>query len=635
MKRDTSQGGRDTGAALLLAIVVVTGISVALAAALGFAATSVRSSAESYRPARTTLYGADAAAKIVSRYLVTHPEAGTWNGGVCRNFNLGTLGGEALSASVCPQTTTSFERVHDGQTDWSVITLPRGNEDGILLRSSGKVNFGGDVSSTGRINAGAGTVAIVRGQALSTEACNGTVTVDDVEIDNDDCVGTPLTDPAYAIDNPNIPDAGAGSCDTTADVATLTPGTFTADLWDSTTDECDHVLMTAGVYLFKDVDWSIDKKVIAGVPTTTPVTTSLFTEAELGCEAEAQGVQIVLSGSSTISLANGGSFHICGRAKDSDNDGTPDVGALEISLYGPTADQTGTTATLTPTGASGTITGSGAGSWTSVANAKVVDATGADAAARYADTARLAQASLPARTTGPSAVSGVGALTLTGFGTTGTTYPGAGATLALTHGVSATTNLTVTASVTSTAGGSCTGGSLRPARANELERVQVNLSCTGTMTAPLTAVLTATNSNTSAARTWRVDGATLAFTSPGIAKHNPPANRNTLSQGGSGRHFWFTDIVYLPLAAADLQTPNTATYTSFDGLVLRTLTVNGTGGANQKPIVGDPGYRRDGDVVIDVSVDDTPWVSGRWTYETADSRTVPPVPTTQTWVVHR
>ena len=635
MKRDASQGGRDVGAALLLAIVVVTGISVALAAALGFAATSVRSSAESYRPARTSLYAADAAAKIVSRYLVENPDAGTWNGGQCRTFDVGVADGQAIGAEVCAQTESSFERLHDGQTDWAVITLPRGNEDGVLVRSSGTVNFGGDVSSSGRINAGAGTIAIVRGEPLSTEECNGDVSVGGTVIDNASCVGTPLTDPDFALADPSVPAAGAGSCDPTSDIATLTPGSFTEELWTSTTDDCDHVLMTAGVYHLEDVAWNITKKVIAGVPATTPVTTDLFSESVLGCDPNAQGVQVVLSGSTTIALGNGGSFHICGRAKDSDNDGTPDEGALQIALHGPTADQTGSEATLTPTGASGAITGSGAGSWTTVANATVVDATGATGAARYADTSRLAQATLPARTTGPSGTSGVATLTLTGFGTTGTTYPAAGATIAVTSGVSVTTNVTVSASVTSTAGGSCTGSSLRPSTATTLETVSVNLSCTGTPTAPLTTVLTATNVNTSSTRTWRVDGATLRFTAPGVAKHDPPANPATLSQGGAGRHFWFTDIVYLPEATADLLTPSTATYTSFDGLVLRTLTVNGTGGANQKPIVGDPGYRRDGDVVINVSVADTPWVSGRWTYETADSRTAPPVPTTRTWVVHR
>lgn len=637
MKRDASPRSRDRGAALLLALVVVTGVAVALTAALGFAATSARSASEAYRPARARLYGADAAAKIAARYLVDNPAQGTWNGGACRTLDLGTLGSEALTAQVCPQTQSSFELIRDTQTDWAVITLPQtSDQDGIRLNSSAVVGFAGSVSSTGRINAGgSGTIAISRGSALSTEACRGTVAIDGTAIDNSTCVATPLSDPAYAIADPTIPAAGAGSCDSASGIATLTPGSFTAALWTSTTGSCSYVVMTAGVYHFKDVDWSIDKKVIAGKPAATPVTTALFSESLLGCDPTAQGVQIVLSGSSTIALANNGSLHVCGRAKDSNNDGTPDTGALQIGIFGPKEDLPDTLTTLTPTGASGTITGSGAGSWSNPSYAVTVDATGADGAARYNDTARLAQAILPARTTGAGGASGVASLTLTGFGATGTPYPMTNATISVTSGVSATANVTITASVTSTAGGSCTGSSLRPSNATTLETVPVGLTCSGTFTAPLTTVLTATNSNTGSSRTWRVDGVTINFTSPGITKHSPPSNKATLDQGGSGRHFWFTDIVYLPLGTANLQTANTATYTSFDGLVLRTLTVNGTGGANQKPIVGDPGYRRDGDVVVTASVAGTPWISSRWTYETGDSRTLPPVPTTQTWRVHR
>ena len=630
MKRDASQGHRDVGAALLLAIVVVTGISVALAAALGFAATSVRSSAESYRPARTSLYAADAAAKIASRYLVDHPEFGTWNGGTCRTLDVGTLDGAALSAEICPQAESSFELIRDAQTDWAVMTFPQpGDQDGIRLNSSAVVGFSGSVSSTGRINAGgAGTIAISNGSALSPEACRGTVTVDGTTIDNATCVATALTDPAYAIADPNVPAAAGGSCDAVTDIATLTPGSVTSALWTSTTGDCDHVVMSPGVYHFKDVAWSIDKKVIAGKPATTPVTTALFSESLLGCDPDAQGVQIVLSGSSTISLASGGSLHVCGRAKDSNNDGTPDVGALQIAIHGPTTDQTGTSRTLTPTDAA-----AASGTWTTVANAKVVDATGATDALKYADTTHLASVTLPVRVS--SSVPSTTAVRLTGFGDTGTTYSSTNASIALTSGLSALANVSIDAAIASASGGgTCTASGLAPTAAAELKTISVSLTCSGALTAPLTATITASNRQ-NGTRTWRVDGATITFASPGIAKHDPPSNKNTLDQGGSGRHFWFTDIVYAPLATANLQTPNTATYTSFDGLVLRTLTVNGTGGANQKPIVGDPGYRRDGDVVITVSVADTPWVSGRWFYETADSRTAPPVPTTQTWVVHR
>ena len=637
MKRDASPDSRDSGAALLLALVVVTGVVVAITAALAFASTSVRSSSEAYRPARARLYAADAAAKIAARYLVDHPELGTWNGGQCRALDLGTLGSEAMSASVCAQVATSFELVREAQTDWAVITLPQaGDQDGIRLNSSATVGFTGTVSSTGRINAGgSGTIAITGGSALSSEACRGTVTIDGTTIDNATCIGTPLADPGYAIADPNVPADGSGTCNSSDKIATLQPGTWTKSSWEAVVHDCDMVLMSPGIYHLKDVEWSIDKKVIAGSPAQTPVTAALFSESILGCDPAAQGVQIVLSGITTISLANGGSLHLCGRAKDSDGNGTPDAGAPQIALYGPTADQTGTTATLTPSGASGTITGSGAGSWTTATNGRIVDAAGADATARYGDTSHLAQATLPAKTTGPSGSNGVAALTLTGFGTSGTTYPTTGATIAVTSGVSVTTNVTISATVTSTAGGSCSASNLRPAAATSLETVSASLTCSGTLTGPLTAVVTATNTNPSTTRTWRVDGVTLQFSSPGITKHTPASNKNTLDQGGSGRHFWFTDIVYVPLGIASLQTPNTATYTSFDGLVVRTLAVNGTGGTNQKPVVGDPGYRRDGDVVVTVSVAGTPWVSGRWTYETGDSRTLPPVPTNQTWVVHR
>lgn len=630
MERDASPESRDRGAALLLAIVVVTAVAVAITAALGFAATSSRAASEAYRPARTRLYGADAAAKIAARYLIDHPELATWNSGTCRSLDLGSLAGQAVTASVCPQTATSFELVREAQTGWAVITLPQsGDQDGVRLNSSAVVNFSGTVSSTGRINAGgSGTIAIANGAAISSENCRGTITVSGTTIDNATCVGTPLADPGYAIADGFIPSAGTGSCDTGTTIATLRPGTFTKDLWESTTNTCGYVIMMPGIYLFQDVEWSIDKKVIAGAPATTPVTTSLFSETTIGCDPTAQGVQIVLSGTTTIGLANGGSFHICGRAKDSDGNGTPDTGALQIGLYGPTSDQLALT-TLTPTGASGST-----GTWTTVTNGRLVDATGADASAKYADTSHLAQVTVPAKTTGPSGASGTAAIALTGFGTTGTTYATDGGSIALTSGVSATAGVTIAATVSSTAGGSCTASNLRPASASSLETVSGSLTCSGTLTAPLTATITATNTN-GATRTWRVDGATVRLKGLGILKHAPPSNRNTLDQGGSGRHFWFSDVIYLPLGTASLQTPNTATYTSFDGLVVRTLAVNGTGGTNRKPIVGDPGYRKDGDVVVTVSVAGTPWVSGRWTYETADSRTLPPVPTTQSWVVHR
>lgn len=625
MKRDASQGSRDHGAALLLAIVVVTGVSVAIAAALGFAATSVRSAAESYKPARQELYSADAATKIATRYLVRNPSYGTWNYGRCRTLNIGSVNSASSSARVCAQVSTSFERVTDMQTPWSVITLPKpGDKDGVLLNSSAVIPFAGSVYSSGRVNAGgAGTIAIDSGKVVSPEACNGTITVDGLPLDNAECVGTPDGDPGYAIADPVVPLSGEGSCDSDDDLATLEAGLWTTATWDDAVDTCEHVHLEPGIYVLDGMTLSLTQKVIGGVPTSTPVTTDLFTETELGCQLSEQGVQLVLSGNTTISLGAGGSLHLCGRAKDSDADGEPDVGAPSISIYGPPVDQTGTAVTMTPTGASGTVS---SGSWSTTDKGRIIDASG------YTDTANMATATLPARTTGPSGSNGTATFTLTGFGTSGTTYPTTGLSLTIKSAISDTLN-SLTAVVNSpTGGGTCTSTSVKPSSTATLSSVVANLSCSGTLTAPLRVVISA-NNNANSTRSLRIDGATLSSTTPGIAKHTPASAKDTLDQGGSGRHFWITDIIYIPEGKVNIQAPNTATFTTFDGMVARTLTINGTGGQNVKPIVGDFGFRRDGEVIITTTTGGREWLSSYVFFETNDSRTQAPSPSYRTWVL--
>ncbi|MEY2754609.1 MAG: hypothetical protein RJB65_967, partial [Actinomycetota bacterium] len=556
---------------------------------------------------------------------VRNPSYGTWNYGRCRTLNIGTVNSASSSARVCAQVSTSFERVTDMQTPWSVITLPKaGDKDGVLLNSSAVIPFAGSVYSSGRVNAGgAGTIAIDSGKVVSPEACNGTITVDGLPLDNAECVGTPSGDPGYAIADPLIPSAGTGSCNAVTDLATLAGGLWTSSAWTTAVGDCDYVHLQPGIYVMDAVALSITQKIIGGVPTTTPVTTALFTESALGCQLSEQGVQIVLSGNSTISLGVNGSLHLCGRAKDSDNDGVPDTGAPSISIYGPPTDQVGTIASLTPTSASGTVS---SGSWSNTDKGRIIDATG------YADTGNMATATLPARTTGPGGGPGTASLTLGGFGPSGTNYPTTGLSLTVKSAISDTLGTLAAVVSSASGGGTCNSASVKPSTTATLESVAVSLTCSGTLTAPLTVTISASNT-ASSTRSLRIDGATLSSTTPGIAKHTPPSAKDTLDQGGSGRHFWITDIIYIPEGKVNIQAPNTATFTTFDGMVARTLTINGTGGPNVKPIVGDFGFRRDGEVIITTTTGGREWLSSYVFFETNDSRTQPPAPNYRTWVL--
>ena len=591
MKSDASQGRRDTGAALLLAIVVATGISVALAAALGFAATSVKSSAESYQPAREALYTADAAVKIAAAHYRRLAD-----GGLIADCADGTT-------TLQIDATTTVE-VCDSQPDGhSFDNQDPGPEFGLMTTSktlgidlrTGTVRIAGGVYSAATATGPNGSTAtnmlsIERGNLHAVGACDGNIEVATGYAQ--DCNASVVTVPVYTsgLDEAPAPGTAAG--------CSLTAGYWSATDFDTATGGCDVVHLQPGLHYLHDVDWTISNTVIGGTLSAGIDIDALDPTTDLpgACDVAAAGTMIVLGGTSSMTMNGQGSIEVCGMAttQGSEQVRIPLMGS-DLALDG--GGGVGTDVTFVPVAATDETT----------FTLSIPKKVGGTSGTRHQDVRLTTDASL------------------------------AGATrLELSFTFSAASNTSLQVSATAA------GASTPCTTATPTSGVPVDLTtCLTSINLPLTLRFTGTNP-TGASKVITITGISVVASGIGASDGGDVALLDgadtdpVLSTTATNKFVVLHGVTYLPTRPIDLNVPNDAEVGASRALIVESITINAGGGSagdDRPPIIGadllQPG---DGELTFDAWVDGNHWLTTRGQYTAA---TGPMSLTIDRWIVRR
>jgi Tfp pilus assembly protein PilX len=374
-------GGRygqdEVGASLILALVMITVISVALLAVLGLASTSFR--------ALTTVHDQRAVAYAADSAVQTAIAVSQKDSNACGSVAYGTVSGQAVTAdcSLKSQGVTAAAGSMPSNALWA-------GAGGAAFTTGGTTSPGGPVASNGTIS---GTLAGGPYTVQATGACPG-VTADDPS----DVVcntGKPVyADPNY----PSEPIASLGSaanplnpvptCTVANGVLQFAPGYYTdvrslqAPAYAQSgkpTCRSGYLYFKPGVYYFDfgfdpalstDAQWDVlATQVIVGgeakgwdpnVANSTPgVPGSSVNGTSVACKTEKDGattgVQFVFGGSSEMSVSSTAKVELCA-------DPSPTTTSQQIAIYG---QQTGDMAApQTLTRAPTTATPSPATGWT-------------------------------------------------------------------------------------------------------------------------------------------------------------------------------------------------------------------------------------------------------------------------------
>lgn len=568
MKSDASQGRRDIGAALLLAIAVVTGISVALAAALGFAATSVKSSAESYQPAREALYTADAAVKIAAAHYRRLAD-----GGLIADCADGTT-------TLQIDATTTVE-VCDSQADGhSFDNQDPGPEFGLMTTSktlgidlrTGTIRIAGGVYSAATATGPSGStttnmLSIERGNLHAVGACDGNIEVATGYAQ--DCNASVVTVPVYTSGLDEAPAPG------TAADCSLTAGYWSATSFGTATGGCDVVHLQPGLHYLHDVDWTVSNTVIGGTLSAGIDIDALDPTTDLpgACDVAAAGTMIVLGGTSSMTMNGQGAIEVCGMAttQGSEQVRIPLMGS-DVALDG--GGGVGTDVTLTG-GTSASVT--------------AIPRNGAKTAAVNLSTA--------------TDITSATALTLR-----------------YTSG-SKTGNVTGTVTARSSGAGSdCAAGTLDLTGSTP---AAIDLTaCLSSLDLPLT--LTFRFASASANGSGSVSGISVVASGVGSNAGSPVALLDgadtdpVLSTTATNKFVVLHGVTYLPTRPIDLNVPNDAEVGASRALIVESITINAGGGSagdERPPIIGadllEPG---NGELTFDAYVDGDHWLTTRGQY---------------------
>ena len=635
---------RDRGAALLLALVVVTGVAVAISAALGFAATSVGSSSNAYRPARASLYGADAAVKIATKYIAANPTAGTATGTTCiaTDLNAGTINGKAVSIQVCPET-GSFTQVADLET-YSLLTLGSdSNELGIdINKASSGENSKGMFLTNGKVHSNNNVViddqfVVTNGDVTVRGTCSTSkITVDSGKSKTCSSSSVSSVSASSVAITPVVSDviatapSASGTCssgDSGNKIVTLSPGKYTSA--PSIGSNCKYVWMKPGVYYFEGVSWTISDDVVAGTLKSGNTTASSSDFSSFGSNCDGtntdNGVEIILGSDSRLTL-DGGTLEVCGRTH----------GTKVVAVYGPTADLKKSTSTTTDYTSDPSST-SNTSNWSNSSDAKVINGTSA--------TRTISKKS------GGDSNANSGRITLSSFSSfspaSGSTVKIAVATKADRTGSSSTYygQLKLNKS-----GGSCTIDLV--AFTTTLTTTEYDF-CSGVTPSTLTSIdFYAYNNTTSQDVVVSLDGiqmrwsetttseTTILKAQSGSVTTVPSSGTatsaiGTASTGANVDALWLNGITYMPLARVTVDVATDSKPVFGRAAILRSLYVNSKASQMAKgPSIGVGGTKlTDGSLTINAVVGGQTWVSSHVKYTVSGNAVT--ATTIDNWVVRR
>ncbi len=372
---------------LIIALAMVTVLSVALVGALGFATASLRT-VSVVSQQRATGYAADGAVQTAIQALRYNATAGsTAVGTACPSTNASAVGAQPAVAVTCQvvQTYTPGGASLPTYALWAVGSSA--SEIGININAAtfGPLSLNGPVASNspavgaGGINsvAVAGGTLDLSGETLNaTGTCSGTITVT-VPADKKCSTGTNYPDPGYpsqalpALTSPNP----SPKCTVSDGVLQFVPGYYTnaqalqAPDYSPGTDplcKAGYLFFQPGVYYFDfgvdpgfpDTVWNVTQRVTGGQAKgwdpntkTLPNQPNPGDSAAISCKTESDGatdgVQFVFGGASQMDVtASGATMELC-------PDPNPVGTNQQIAIYGQSisADPTPQTSIQVPTGA--------------------------------------------------------------------------------------------------------------------------------------------------------------------------------------------------------------------------------------------------------------------------------------------
>lgn len=379
----------ETGASLIIALAMVTLISVALVAALGFGTSSLRTVA-AISDQRAKSYSADAALQTAIGALRADATAGSTAAGTACPSEDSAAAGTAPAVAVTCQVVASKGTGGPGDTMPSYAILALGtsaSEAGVDLTPTGTVTVKGPVGSNspgaGSPNSVAAGTLDVSGFTLDAAGtCSGTITVT-TSTDKRCSTGATIADPNYpsqvSADPPNLTLPNPTPiCAATNAVLQFVPGYYTDDrvfqtpAYTQGTHTCttNYLYFRPGVYYFDfgfdpaftDLVWDVaasqfivggeakgwDPNTANSLPATPTGGTSVA--CKTAAEGANSGVQFVFGGSSQMVVTTSAAkVELCA-------DPTPSGTNQQIAIYGqPTGTDAATvTVRRVPTGATPT-----------------------------------------------------------------------------------------------------------------------------------------------------------------------------------------------------------------------------------------------------------------------------------------
>jgi hypothetical protein len=359
----------DSGASLLIVLGFVTGISVVMAALLGFAGTSLGgTSSTKYR--NDVSYDVDGALKA-GITQIRNSEFQDSDPTTCGSYLTSADGSSTTTALNFPASNQSGQKVVvtcDGGPNTGLdaenVPVNANNRPGqaVLTLANSGVGFSnthngdllvkGKIRSNSTINSSPGSITVISGE-IKAPACSGTVTA--TAPGTKDCnAPATWTDPNYVVDSGPMTHQTVPACN--AKIVTFSPGRYDdAGALTSRMNSCNTRVFwfQPGVYYFdfrndapgasgssgylpsqsSSTEWSVNDqnvRIVAGQPTfsTTNPPTSLTVPgacvSPLDSTADNSGATFVFGASSRLNLSKG-QMEICGQYHKT---------RLPIAIYG-------------------------------------------------------------------------------------------------------------------------------------------------------------------------------------------------------------------------------------------------------------------------------------------------------------
>ena len=353
----------ERGSSLILAVAMITIISVAIVAVLGYAATSFRT-VTTIREQRDRAYAADGAVETAIASLRKLADEGAVGSDDPDGPLLPCTGLDYAAVGKAPTVTVSCEVVGARGPGIPGDTMPPytlWSVGGNIDAGGTTLYVGGPVSSSGSINVG--TLDASGYIVQSAGGCSGTIVV--LDPDDNQCGAASAPDPSYPsralpdtgdLDNFNPPpdcEAGARSsgpastpkraCSRSPTTEAVPTGSSTSAPACITSTSGSPTTITCGTW-GTPRSWAANRR--AGTPTAERRRSApLGGEEGAACQTEkdsltAEGIQWVLGGASQID-ATGATVELCAKAS------APESGDQQISVY---SQLTGETASPESTG---------------------------------------------------------------------------------------------------------------------------------------------------------------------------------------------------------------------------------------------------------------------------------------------